>query len=101
MMNEEKTGRRRRHSVQFKVRVALEAMRERRTVNEIAAECGLHPTQVSAWKKQVLAALPAVFGSGEQLAAAHRAQREAGLYEEIGRLKVELDWLKKKYGALV
>lgn len=99
-MNETKTRRRRRHSAEFKVRVAVEALRERQTVNEIAAQSGVHPTQVSAWKKQVLEALPAVLGRGEQLEAARRAEREAELYEEIGRLKVELDWLKKKYGAL-
>lgn len=100
-MSEKKTRSRRRHSAEFKVRVALEALRERRTVNEIAAESGVHPTQVSAWKRQVLEALPVVLGGGEQLEAARRVERESGLYEEIGRLKVELDWLKKKYGALV
>ena len=99
-MSEKKIGNRRRHSAEFKVRVALEALRERRTVNEIAAESGVHPTQVSAWKRQVIEALPMVLGRGEQLEAARRVERESGLYEEIGRLKVELDWLKKKYGAL-
>lgn len=99
-MSEKKIGNRRRHSAEFKVRVALEAIRERQTVNEIAAESGVHPTQVSAWKRQVIEALPMVLGRGEQLEAARRVERESGLYEEIGRLKVELDWLKKKYGAL-
>ncbi len=98
-MSEKKTRSRRRHSAEFKVRVALEALRERRTVNEIAAD-GVHPTQVSAWKRQVLEALPAVLGRGEAVEAARRAEMESGLYEEIGRLKVELNWLKKKYGAL-
>lgn len=99
-MSEKQTRKRRRHSAEFKVRVALEAIRERRTVNEIASECGVHPTQVSAWKKQVLDALPAVLGRGEAQEAVRREQMESGLYEEIGRLKVELGWLKKKYGAL-
>lgn len=94
-MKEKKTRSRRRHSAEFKVRVALEAIRERQTVNEIASESGVHPTQVSAWKKQVLETLPGVLGRGEQLEAARRTELEAGLYEEIGRLKVELDWLKK------
>lgn len=100
-MSEKQTRKRRRHSAEFKVRVALEAIRERRTVNEIAGESGVHPTQVSAWKKQVLDALPTVLGRGEAQEAVQREQMESGLYEEIGRLKVELDWLKKKYGALV
>ena len=99
-MSEKKIRNRRRHSAEFKVRVALEALRERQTVNEIAAESGVHPTQVSAWKREVIEALPVVLGRGERLNVARRAEMESGLYEEIGRLKVELDWLKKKYGAL-
>ena len=99
-MSEKKIRNRRRHSAEFKVRVALEAIRERQTVNEIAAESGVHPTQVSAWKREVMEALPAVLGRGEAVEAARRAEMESGLYEEIGRLKVELNWLKKKYGAL-
>lgn len=100
-MSEKQIRKRRRHSAEFKVRVALEAIRERQTVNEIASESGVHPTQVSTWKRQVIEALPGVLGRGEALEAARREQTEAGLYEEIGRLKVELNWLKKKYGALV
>jgi len=100
-MSEKTPIKRRRHSGDFKVRVALEALRERKTVNEIAAECGVHPAQVSAWKKQVLDELPGVLGGGEHKAAAQRQLTESHLYEEIGRLKVELDWLKKKYGSLV
>ena len=87
---------RRRHSNQFKFKVALEAAKELKTVNEIASEFNLHPNQVGIWKKQLLEEGPAVFTSNtaRQLRA-HEAV-EAELYEQIGRLKMELEWLKKK-----
>lgn len=87
---------RRTHSNQFKFNVALEAAQELQTRNEIASQHGLHPNQVSKWKKQLLTEGPAVFDSNtaQQLQAV--AEREAELYEQIGRLKMELEWLKKK-----
>jgi len=89
---------RRKFSAEFKAKVALEAVRGERTVNEIAAEHGVHPNQVSQWKSQLLENLPDVF-SGErdqsrQDAAVQKERDE--LYRQIGRLKVEIDWLKKK-----
>jgi len=92
--------RRRRHSLEVKVRVALEAIRERKTINQIATESGIHPTQVSAWKREAIEALPQILGQGAADDMRRREELESGLYEEIGRLKYELDWLKKKYGAL-
>lgn len=90
-------GRKRRQfSSQFKFTVALEAVKGIKTVNQVASEYNVHPNQVSAWKKQLLADGPAVFSntsSGEQ---GEQAAREAELYEQIGRLKMELEWLKKK-----
>lgn len=91
-------GKRRQFSAEFKAKVALEAIRGERTINEIAAEHGVHPNQVSAWKSQLLESLPGIF-SGErdnarQDAATQKERDE--LYRQIGQLKVEVDWLKKK-----
>jgi len=87
---------RRNLSVELKSRVALEAVREGHTVNEIASQYGVHPNQVRDWKKQLLSGSTRLFedqrrsknDTGEELASR--------LYEEIGRLKVELDWLQRK-----
>ena len=89
-------GTRRQHAAEIKAKVALAAIRGDRTVNEIAAMYGVHPTMIAKWKKQALHELPQVFAS--RRSAAVRAQEDltGALYQEIGRLKVELDWLKKK-----
>ena len=100
MRENEAKKRRRRHSPELKVRVALEAIRERKTINEIASESGIHPTQVSSWKREAIEGLAKVLGQGAAEDMRRREELESGLYEEIGRLKYELDWLKKKYGAL-
>ena len=90
------TGTRRQHTAEIKARVALAALRGERTVNEIAAMYGVHPSMIAKWKKQALQELPQVFAN--RRSAAVRAQEDltGSLYQEIGRLKVELDWLKKK-----
>jgi len=87
---------RRNHSNQFKFKVALEATQGLKTLNEIASQYNLHPNQVGNWKKQLLAEGPTVFSNdtARQLQAVE--EREAELYEQIGRLKMELEWLKKK-----
>jgi transposase-like protein len=84
------------YSGQRKFQVALEAVRGDKTINQVASEHGLHPNQVSQWKRQLLDDGAAVFGAG--IAGQQREQetREAELYEQIGRLKMELEWLKKK-----
>lgn len=92
--------RRRQHSAELKARVALEAIQERRTLNEIAADHGVHPTQVSAWKRQVLESLSTLFDGGVRVDGSELKRQESELFEQIGRLKMELEWLKKKYGAL-
>jgi putative transposase len=87
---------RRQYNEQFKFKVALEAAKGLRTVNEIAGDYEVHPNQVSNWKKRLLEEGVGVFsrkGAGEQQA---QAEQEAALYEQIGRLKMELEWLKKK-----
>ena len=89
-------GRKRRQfNSQFKFTVALEAVKGTKTVNQIAGEHNVHPNQVSAWKKQLLADGPAVFSTPSSRDQDEQATREGELYEQIGRLKMELEWLKK------
>lgn len=90
------TNKRKKYSQQFKFNVALEAIRELKTINEIASAYDVHPTQVKSWKKQLLSEGPAVFGQNVAQLLREQAVREAELYEQIGRLKMELEWLKKK-----
>ena len=87
---------RRRHTAEFKAQVAVEALKEQQTLNELASLYGVHPVQVAEWKKQALSGLPTVFSQGSRPSAAEVEAQQAPLYEEIGRLKVELDWLKRK-----
>jgi putative transposase len=87
---------RRQYGEQFKFKVALEAAKGLRTINEIANEYELHPNQVSSWKQQLLADGPGVFSRKRERGQSAMAEQEAALYEQIGRLKMELEWLKKK-----
>src|SRR5712691_1350843 len=89
---------RKQYTGEFKARVALEAIKAQRTVNESASRFSLHPSQVSQWKKQAVEELPQIFS--ERRARREQAEEEvkAQLYQEIGQLKVELDWLKKRSG---
>ena len=96
-MGEEKKRRRKRHSADFKARVALEALKEQRTVNEIAALYEVHPVQVSQWKKQAREGLADLFSTGRVRQEKDDEALRERLYQEIGELKVELDWLKKKF----
>ncbi len=86
---------RKRYSADEKTRVAIKAIKGQKTLNELAAEYGVHPSQITQWKKQALAEISTGFSGG-------RARRErtdealvASLYQEIGQLKMEMDWLKK------
>ena len=87
---------RHRYSAQFKFQLALEAAKGLKTINELASEHGVHPTQVSEWKRQLLEVGSTIFSRDG--ASHHREQqeREVELYEQIGRLKMDLEWLKKK-----
>ena len=93
-------GQRRRHSAAFKAEVALEAIRGERTVNELAGLYQVHPSQIAAWKRQALEGLPGIFGNGRPKTQKAEEDLRAQLYQQIGRLKVELDFLKKKSGLL-
>ena len=86
---------RKRHSAQFKARVALEAVKGLKTSAELAREYQVHPIQISQWKRQLLEELPEVFRNGKGSAQSTSQELTAPLYEEIGRLKMELDWVKK------
>jgi putative transposase len=89
---------RKRYSADFKAKVALEALKGQRTINEIAARFQVHPNQVTRWKKQMLEALPSIFSDHHLRASREREQLEAALYQQIGQLKVELDGLTKEVG---
>lgn len=89
---------RRRFSADFKAKVALEAIKGQKTVAELAGEHGVHANQITQWKKQLLESLPEVFGRRRERDAAQQAELTDRLYQQIGQLKVELDWLKKKSG---
>ena len=88
---------RRQHSAAFKAKVAVAALRGDRTLSELASVYGVHPVQITQWKKRAMAALPEAFTTRRRAADQDQAAVQAALYEEIGRLKVELDWLKKKH----
>ncbi len=85
-----------RHSSQFKFKVALEAAKGTKTLAELASQYGLHPSQISEWKQQLLQDGPSVFSTHTARQQREQETRQAELYEQIGRLKMELEWLKKK-----
>jgi len=91
---------RRTHSPEFKTKVALEALKERKTVSEIASEYQVHSNQVTAWKAQLLENMSSVFADGRK-SKQEEENKEARLYQQIGQLQVELDWLKKKSKELL
>jgi putative transposase len=93
-------GKRQTHPAPFKAQVALAALKGDRTVNELAGQYGLHPTLVHAWKKQLLAGAAEIFTGKRSSQVQPTEATEARLYEEIGRLKMELDWVKKKAAQL-
>jgi transposase-like protein len=91
-------GKRKVHTPPFKAKVALATLRGDRTVNELAGQFDVHPTLIHTWKKQLLTGAEEIF-TGPAKAASAEADaeaRQAELFEQIGRLKMELEWLKKK-----
>ena len=91
---------RKNHPPSLKAKVAVEAIKGQKTTTQIAQMFGVHPTQVGGWKRQALAGLPDVFGNGrEQIRHQTDAEKDE-LYKQIGQLKVELDFLKKRAGLI-
>ena len=93
---------RRNHSVEMKVKIAIQdsdrVPQGQKTINEIASDYGVHPNQVSRWKQEALEILTAGFSRRRERAAKDELELRERLYSQIGQLKVELDWLKKKSG---
>ncbi|MEI6829774.1 MAG: transposase [Synechococcaceae cyanobacterium ELA445] len=90
-------SKRRIHSPEFKARVAMEAISGRKTIQEIAADHAIHPIQVSQWKKQLLESASELFTRGKKARVKDEGQaKEAELFQQIGRLQMEIEWLKKK-----
>lgn len=87
---------RNQHSAEFKFKTALAAAKGNRTMAEVASEAGVHPNLISQWKQQLLDEGITLFQRKGDRSLREFEQREAELYEQIGRLQMELDWLKKK-----
>ena len=92
------TKQRKKHGAGFKARVALEAVKEQRTMAELASQFGVHPTQIGQWKQQLLAGVPDLFGAGRPKREKDDQVLQADLFQQIGKLQMELEWLKKKVG---
>lgn len=97
------TKKRKTHTAEFKAKIGLEAVRGLKTVNEIAQEYSVHPVMVGQWKKEILDRAGTLFEGkrGPKSAKTEEHSVPEHLYSEIGRLKVELDWLKKKSGISI
>ncbi len=87
---------RRRFSSEFKARVVRAALREDQTLAELASRFDVHPNQIADWKRQVLEGMPDLFGRKRQADAQAVEAHESRLYEQVGKLQVELEWMKKK-----
>jgi transposase len=93
-------GKRKRFQASFKAKVALAALKGDRTTSELMSVFGVHSTQISLWKKQLFDGAAEVFADGRQRDCVDHESREAELYQQIGKLQMELDWLKKKAATL-
>ncbi len=87
---------RKQHSAKFKAKVALEAAKESKTISQLCSEYGVHTNQIGQWKKRLIEELPLIFSDKRKRAEKDRDELESELYRQIGQLKVELEWLKKK-----
>ncbi len=90
------TGNRRRHSDEFKARVALEAVKGVKTLSELSSTHGVHPTVIAQWKRHLIEESAEVFSRKNGSKGKSEDELTSPLYEEIGRLKMEVNWLKKK-----
>lgn len=87
---------RRKFTSEFKAKVALEALRDQKTVAQLASEFQVHASQITEWKKQLLSGASDVFGRQREQDAQGHEELTARLYQQIGKLQVELEWLQKK-----
>ena len=87
---------RKSYSSAFKAKVALEAVKKERTISQLSSEYGVHANQINQWRKRLLEELPGVFSQKRQKKEKDTEELQDELYRQIGQLKVELDWLKKK-----
>lgn len=90
------TKKRKQYNNEFKFKIALEAVRGVKTVSQLASEYNVHPTQIGVWKKHLLGEGSSLFTRPNDRHRQEQQEQEAALYEQIGRLKMELEWLKKK-----
>ena len=88
---------RRKHSPEFKAKVALAAFPEEQTLSELSSRFGVHPTMINKWKRSLLEGAADIFGKGKKAQRQTKAQTDE-LYRQIGQLKVENDFLSKKLG---
>ena len=95
-MGDQKMNKRKRYSSEFKAKVAVDALKEQKTLSELANQYQIHSVQISTWKKQLLDGSASIFKNSTNNNQKKQQNLEAHLYQEIGRLKIELDWLKKK-----
>ena len=90
-------SKRKSYDKNFKAKIALEALKGERTIAEIASEHGIHPNQITQWKQQLLEGLPEIFERKKSKGTKSEDGRERDeLYRQIGKMKIEIDWLKKK-----
>ena len=89
---------RKQYSADLKAKIAVEAVKGQRTIQEIASHYGVHPSQVTQWKKQLLDSAADAFSNARSRDGEADEQFKAELYQQVGKLQVELDWLKKKSG---
>lgn len=93
--------RRKSFSAELKAKIALEAIRGAKTINEIARAYDVHPNQVGMWRKQALDSLPEIFSNGKARSHEEEQVKLDVLYQQIGQLQVELSFLKKRVGHLI
>jgi transposase len=91
---------RRRFTQEFKAKVALAAVRGEKTASELASQFGVHANQITTWKKRLLEGAAELFGDGRKRSPEESSAKEQELFEQIGRLKMEVEWLKKKSAEL-
>ena len=89
------------HDAAFKARVALEALKGEKTIAQISSEYGVHANQIRQWRQRLLDELPQLFSDRRKKADEGSEELQSELYRQIGQLKVELDWLKKKSQVLL